>query len=101
MTTTIRIKDHFGSLCANGDKALSFLDKEIMQIVESGENIIFDFTDVRNMNSSFSNALFSNLIIRSGESTLSRIKFKNCKENIKSIINAALSYGLSKKKNMF
>lgn len=100
MTTTIHIKEHFGGLCANGDKALSFLDKEIMPLVESGEDIIFDFADVRNMNSSFSNALFSNLIMRNGESILRKIKFKNCKENIKSIINAALSYGLSKKKNM-
>lgn len=93
MTTTICIKKHFGSLCANGDKALAFLENELIPLSDGGEEIIFDFVDVRNMNSSFSNALFANLVMKQGVSVMDRIKFKNCRENIKTLVKAALDFG--------
>jgi hypothetical protein len=96
MKTVISIEERFGKLCANGNNALSFLQDEVMPFVHTGGSIVFDFMGVRNMNSSFSNALFANLIMQEGVSVLERVTFKNCNSNIKALINAALDFGYSK-----
>lgn len=90
------IKERFGTLCANGDKALSFLHDEVIPLIHEGKSIAFDFAGVRNMNSSFSNALLANLVMQEGVEVLDRITFKNCNANIKALVNAALDFGYSK-----
>lgn len=99
MTKIILMNNRFGKLCANGDNALFFLKNEVLPIANKGEDLIFDFENVRNMNSSFSNALFANLIMQKGMSVLDNVKFKNCGVNIQLSIKAALELGCSKINN--
>ncbi|WP_417908884.1 STAS-like domain-containing protein [Candidatus Electronema sp. PJ] len=96
MKTVIYIEERFGKLCANGDTALSFLQNEVVPSIHRGGSIAFDFMGVRNMNSSFSNALFANLVMQEGVSVLEKVTFRNCNSNIKALINAALDFGYSK-----
>jgi hypothetical protein len=100
MKTVILIKERFGKLCSNGDNALCFLQDEVVPFVHKGGSIVFDFMGVRNMNSSFSNALFANLIMREGVSVLEKVTFRNCNSSIKALINAALDFGYSRKMSM-
>uniref|UniRef100_UPI004056E1F9 STAS-like domain-containing protein n=1 Tax=Candidatus Electrothrix sp. TaxID=2170559 RepID=UPI004056E1F9 len=95
MKDVIYIEKHFGKLCANGDKALVFLTEEVLPSVHQGKKLAFDFAGVRNMNSSFSNALFANLIIQEGVEVLDKVTFRNCNSNIEALVDAALNFGYS------
>ena len=101
MTKIIHLNNHFGKLCANGDNALTFLTKHVVPCLDSGEKIVFDFTTIKNMNSSFSNALFANLIMQKGTSVLKQIKFTNCNQRVQVVVNAALELGYSKEKKRY
>ena len=96
MRDVIYIENRFGKLCANGDNALVFLQDEVIPLIHKGREISFDFMGVRNMNSSFSNALFANLVMQEGVEVLEHVTFKNCNPNIKALVNAALYFGYSK-----
>ncbi|MDU9050922.1 MAG: STAS-like domain-containing protein [Candidatus Electrothrix sp. Rat3] len=96
MKDVIYIENRFGKLCANGDNALAFLQDEVIPLIHEGKDIAFDFMGVRNMNSSFSNALFANLVMQEGVEVLGHVTFKNCNSNIKALVNAALDFGYSK-----
>lgn len=96
MKDIIYIGERFGKLCANGEKALSCLREEVIPLIHEGRSIAFDFMGVRNMNSSFSNALFANLVMQEGIEVLEHITFRNCNPNVKALVNAALDFGYSK-----
>ena len=92
----IKISDSFGSFCAKGDKAILFLQQTVLPLIENKEKIVFDFKGVKNMNSSFANALFANLVMRCGQGVMEKISFINCRPNIKMLISAALEMGMRK-----
>lgn len=84
----------FGSFCAEGKKAVAFLSSTIYPSLEEGHIIVFDFNNVRNMNSSFGNALFANLVRKYGDAVLGKIKVINTRENVKKEIASNISFGL-------
>lgn len=90
----MRIRDEIGDFCAEGRIGLDFLNNRIVPVLDSGESLILDFEGVRNMNSSFSNALFANLIRKYGTDIIKRIVFKNIRENVKKAVVSGLSFGL-------
>jgi hypothetical protein len=94
MKTTIIMYDHFGSFCANSEKAISFNVNVIKPLLDSGSIIFFDFSNVKNMNSSFANALFTNIILNYGTEVLSNLHFSNCHKILKVLISSALEIGL-------
>lgn len=80
----------FGRFIGNGDDALLLLH-ELTPQLDSGENIVFDFLSCKNMNDSFSNALFTNMVRAFGISVLENVTFKHCNESIKTMINSSLN----------
>ncbi len=93
----LNMKEEFGRFCAEGGKVLPFLYSKVFPIIDSGDRVIFDFSDVRNMNSSFGNALFANLVRKYGKQVLPHIKVINTRENVKREITSSVSFGLIKK----
>jgi len=91
MTQAFDIAEIFSSFCADGERASEFSSSVIESLASNGEEIIFDFSGVRNMNSSFCNALIANLIARHGDQLLSRIHFINCNETVKIHLRSALT----------
>jgi hypothetical protein len=90
----IKLSDYFSEFCSNGEKSNEFLINIVIPELEKNEKVCFDFQGIRNMNSSFSNALFSNLIRKLDREIIKRITFSNCEENIKLLISTSLSMGL-------
>ena len=62
MNLSITVFEEFGSFCADGEKAARFRFERIDPYVETAEQIHFDFAGVRNMSSSFCNAMLANLV---------------------------------------
>ncbi len=94
MVTEFRMYDEFGRICTNGDKAFDFMKGRVVPALEHGDIIVFDFSDVRSINSSFSNALFGKMIAIRGKTLLDQLRIVHCSESIKQIIESALYLGL-------
>jgi len=94
MTKNIEMYMLFGDFCADGDKATKFFVDEIKPTIDEHESIEFDFEKVRNMNSSFSNALFGNIVGIYGADILELIAFRNCNDTVKLLVSSGLELGL-------
>lgn len=90
----IKLIDYFNDFCSDGQKSNEFLINTVLPEFEKNEKICFDFKGIRNMNSSFSNALFTNLIIKQKREVMKKITFANCQENIKILISTSINMGL-------
>ncbi len=91
---TIKLSEYFNKFCSNGEESNKFLIDVVIPEFDKNDKICFDFEGIRNMNSSFSNALFTNLIRKLNKEVIKKITFTNCKENIKILISTSLSMGL-------
>ncbi|MCC5915643.1 MAG: STAS-like domain-containing protein [Balneolaceae bacterium] len=95
----IIIKDEIGQTCLNSNEAIKLRISRIEPSLIEFDHIVFDFKKVRNMNSSFTNALFTGLI-QEDPKILDKISFENCNGKIKSMIEIALMYGIKRSKNL-
>jgi anti-anti-sigma regulatory factor len=97
MILHIQFSSEFGSFLADGEKAAAFRFSRIDPFVYSYDQIVLDFQGVRNMNSSFANALIANLV-NLGPEVLPKLRFSNCNSRVRVSIEAALSLGIDKLK---
>lgn len=96
MNVTLAIRDEFGSHLADGSAAAHFRMGRIDPCVDICTELVFDFTGVRNANSSFINALVTGLVEQHGVKVLEKTVFKGCNRPIQVLVEAAVDLGLSK-----
>ena len=96
MNLNFSVLDEFGSFCADGETAARFRFERIDPLVETADGINFDFAGVRNMSSSFCNAMLANLISQHGPSVLPKLRFANCRPNVRVLIEGAIDLGMSR-----
>lgn len=90
-----KLSSEFGRFCADGGRAIDFLKNCVRPACDNNSSeIVFDLDGVRNMNSSFANALFANLVRVYGEGVLSRISIVNSRENVKKEVASSLNFGV-------
>ena len=94
MKFVIHFAEVFGPRLSDGAKAVAFRQQNIDPIIGSNEELVFDFTNVTNANSSFMNALLGVLVREHGSGVLDKIEFKGCRPAIQVLINSALYLGL-------
>lgn len=93
MKIHIPVLKEFGSFCADGEVATSFRQHNVDPYLPDVDEIIFDFTGVRNMNSSFCNALIANIVRRDPATMLRKLRFLRCRANVRAVIELALDLG--------
>ena len=98
MIVKLQVFDLFGAFCVDAALATQIRSERVDIFLDAADQIIFDFEGVRNMNSSFCNALIANLVARHPE-FLARIKFANCRSNLKVLIQSAVDLGLERVQN--
>jgi hypothetical protein len=94
MTLTLDLAAEFGSFCADGEAAERFRERRVDPLLATADEVVFDSGGVRNANTSFCNALIANLVIRHGTATLRKVRFANCRENVKVLVCAALDLAM-------
>ena len=99
MNVELHVLELFGAFCVDAVLATQIRRERLDPFLNDAEQIIFDFAGVRNMNSSFCNALIANLVTRHPE-CLTRIKFANCRSNLKVLIQSAVDLGLERVQNL-
>lgn len=83
----------FGVVCGDGTRAVGFLQSSVIPALAEAESVEFDFTGVKVLNSSFSNALFGNLVKNKGQAVLKSIKITNASDFVKSEVKSGILYG--------
>ena len=94
-TFKVAMQPRFGHFCGVGSQAVELLSSEVYPHLDDGGVIEFDFEAVRNMNSSFGNALFASLVRRYGDGVVTSVKITNARPNIRAEILSSLSLGSS------
>jgi len=94
MTLQVSMCATFGAFLAGGEQANAFRFTQVEPALARGERVIFDFEGVTNMNDSFANALFGNLIKTHPELLNGRVEFKNCTPLMRELVGIALQAGL-------
>ena len=89
---TIKISAHTGSFAENKDVAMKIRTESIAPSIEKNEDITIDFENIESVTQSFIHALLSQLIRHYGVEVLDSIKFRNCSEPVKKIINMVVDY---------
>lgn len=95
MSLLIQLASEFGDFCADGATAAEFRYRMIDPFVQMHERIVLDFDGVRNMNSSFANALIANLISQHPEA-LPKLRFTGCNARIRVSVESALALGMER-----
>ena len=98
MKLELSLFEVFGQNLADGTRAAEFRLGRIDPYVDICPEIILDFTGVRNINSSFANALIAGLIEQHGPRVLKTLVFKGCNPVARVLIEAAVNLGLRKTK---
>jgi hypothetical protein len=88
----IKLFPLIGNFAENKDRARDIRIKEIIPVLEKGEDLILDFKDVDEVTQSFAHALISDLIRNYGIDVLDRISFANCNKTVSKIIEIVVDY---------
>jgi len=76
----------------NKDLARDLRINEIAPALKNGKDVILDFEGIQAVTQSFIHALLSGIFREQGTVVLDKIKFKNCNENVKKIIEIVVDY---------
>lgn len=88
----IEILEFSGDFAENKDVARMLRTEKIEPVLTSGEDITLDFANVSSATQSFIHALLSQTMRDFGIDVLDRIVFKNCSDNVRTIIEIVIDY---------
>ena len=94
MKLEINLAKDFGTFLAEGALAAAFRLQHIEPFYHAYAEIVLDFNGVRNVNSSFANALIAPLIEQHGEEALKKLRFLGCNPVVRVMVESALTLGL-------
>ena len=96
MSKDLKLADTFGSFLAEGALAAAYRLKNIEPFFHAYHELVLDFTGVRNINSSFANALIVPLVEQHGEEALKKLRFHGCNAVVRVMIESALTLGVER-----
>jgi len=96
MTHEIHLHDAFGPRLCDGSEAYAYRVSNIDPYLALCDQVVLDFTGVRSANSSFVNALVSDLFKQHGAETLGKLVFRGCLPTVQVLVQAAIDLGITK-----
>ncbi|MDO8625123.1 MAG: STAS-like domain-containing protein [Candidatus Diapherotrites archaeon] len=90
--TEIKIYERAGTFAEDKDVAREIRINEIMPLLGAKRKVILDFQNVDAATQSFVHALISEAIRKNGLQVLDQLRFKNCNQTVKKIINIVVDY---------
>jgi len=87
------MSERFSSFLSNGDEANVFRFTEVEPALSRREEIVFDFSGVTNMTTSFANGLVATLLAHHPEEFTRLVRFQNCDPVVKTILLGAIALG--------
>jgi anti-anti-sigma regulatory factor len=99
MNERISIASEFGQFCADGGQASTFRLARLELLLSTCDKLILDFDGVRNMNSSFANALVAPLAALYPD-LQNQLVFANCNQSVRVLLIAAVQLGNSRNRDV-
>lgn len=96
MKQELHLKDDFGNHPADGEAAAAYRLSRIELYLGLCDQVVLDFTGIRNANSSFINALIAGVIENHGLHVLEKLVFKGCNPILRILVEGAIDLGLQK-----
>lgn len=96
---TFSMVQEFGTFLAEGRRAAEFKHSVVDPLLLTAEEIVFDFSGVRNASSSFMNALFANLVANNDDQIIKRVRFTGCNPTIQFLLQDAVEIGMQRPTN--
>lgn len=96
MKLELPLAQTFGSFLAEGALAAAYRLQQIEPFFHIYDEIVLDFSGVRNINSSFANALISPVVEQHGDEALRKLRFRNCNAIVRVLVEGALSLGVQR-----
>lgn len=96
MSKDLKLADTFGSFLAEGALAAAYRLEHIEPFFHAYSELVLDFTGVRNINSSFANALIVPLFEQHGDEALKKLRFHGCNAVVRVMIESALTLGVER-----
>lgn len=100
MIHELSLSAEFGRQLADGTLAARFRQQQIEPYLPICDQVVLDFTHVRNANSSFINALIAGIVEEHGRTVLTKIVFKGCNAVVRVLVESAIELGLEKAKRV-
>jgi hypothetical protein len=93
-TRTIILSAGVGGFAEDKDEARRIRVQQILPMLDENKRIILDFENVKFSTQSFVHAILGEVLKRYGEAALSRLEFRNCAPQVKSLIQLVVDYSL-------
>ena len=93
MKTIFQMRERFGSFLSCGEAANEFRFTEVEPALTQGAEVVFDFSGVTNMTSSFCNALVATLMEHHSAEFERQVRFASCDPVVRQFIVAAMAIG--------
>lgn len=90
----IRLSAGVGGFAEDKDEAKKIRLQTILPAFLNKSDVVLDFADVNYSTQSFIHALLGEVLRRHGAGALKRLEFKNCKSQVKSIVQLVVDYSL-------
>jgi len=94
MSTTITLKADSGGFAENKDEARMIRTTRLLPVLDRGEEITLDFSEIRYATQSYVHVLINEALVKHGETALHLIEFKNCSQQLRSVIELVVDYSL-------
>lgn len=91
----IKIPSGTAGFIEDKDFAKQYRVEKIIPALQVGESVMLDFADVKYATQSFIHALVGEALRRFGETALDKIEFKNCSQQLKSVIELVVAYSFT------
>lgn len=96
MIKELKLADEFGTFLAEGARAAAYRLAHVEPFYHTYDMLVLNFSGVRNINSSFANALIVPLLEQHGEEALKKLRFQGCNAVVRVMIESALTLGLER-----
>jgi hypothetical protein len=94
MTRKVRVPSGVAGFAEDKDEARQLRTQRIIPALEAGDSLLLDFSNVSYATQSFVHALLGEPLKRYGEGLLGRVEFRNCTEQLRSVIELVVDYSL-------
>ena len=91
----IRIPPGISGFVEDKDFARDLRKEKIIPALEAGDIVVLDFADVKYATQSFIHALVGEALKRFGEDALSRLEFRHCSQQLRSVIELVVDYSFT------
>lgn len=91
----IKVPQGIEGFLEDKDLARNLRNEKIIPALSVGERVVIDFSDVKYATQSFVHTLVGEALRRFGEDALNEIEFRNCSQQLKSVIELVVDYSFT------